>query len=172
MESDRSMGLRVAVLTVSDTRTLETDKSGDLICERLRQHGHDILHREIVKDELLDIRASMKAFIEDENVELLITSGGTGFARRDVTPQALQPLIDQEIPGFGELFRMLSYEEIGSSTIQSRALAAICGGTLCFVLPGSTGACKTAMDRIILEQIDRKHRPCNFAEILDLGQPS
>jgi molybdenum cofactor biosynthesis protein B len=158
--------IRAAVLTVSDSRTLQTDTSGQLAVDRLTEAGHEIVHRELVPDDLETVRAAMKRFIEDPQVDVLITTGGTGVTRRDVTPEALAPLVTKPIPGFGELFRMLSYEEIGTSTIQSRAEAALCTETYVFVLPGSTGAVKTAMDRIVLQQLDSRHKPCNFVQLL------
>jgi len=158
--------LRVAVLTVSDTRTTANDTSGDTVVERLTGAGHEIASRDIVVDDEAQLRARFSTYIDDPAVDIIITTGGTGFSPRDVTPQALQPLVTRAIPGFGELFRMLSYEEIGTSTIQSRAEAAQCAETFVFLLPGSTGAVRTAMDKILLEQLDIRHRPCNFAELV------
>lgn len=158
--------LQIAVLTISDTRTLDDDRSGALIVERLEKAGHQIRGREIVRDELEVIRAQVRAWCEDGTTDVVITTGGTGLTRRDVTPEAVASLATKDIPGFGELFRMLSYEEIGTSTIQSRAMGALCGRALVFALPGSTGACATAMDRILIQQLDARHKPCNFAELL------
>lgn len=158
--------LRVAIVTVSDTRTPQTDKSGDTVAHRLTAAGHEIAARSIVPDEIPQISAKFAAHIADPALDVVIATGGTGFAPRDVTPQALASHITRAIPGFGELFRMLSYEEIGTSTMQSRAEAAQCGDTFVFLLPGSTGAVRTAMDRILIEQLDVRHRPCNFAELL------
>jgi len=158
--------LNVAVLTVSDTRTLEDDRSGGLIVDRLTEAGHHLADRRIIKDDLHVIRATVAAWIADPAVEVVITTGGTGVTRRDVTPEAVEPLGTKHIGGFGELFRMLSYAEIGTSTIQSRAEGWLCDTTFVFVLPGSTGACKLAMDKILIQQLDIRHRPCNFAELL------
>ncbi len=158
--------LRVAVLTISDTRTLETDRSGATIVRLLEDAGHAIAARAIVTDDADAIRDAVGQQIADDQVDVVITTGGTGFAPRDVTPDAVAPLVTRPIPGFGELFRRLSYDEIGTSTVQSRAEAAFCGETLLFVLPGSPGAVTTALQKIILEQLDVRHRPCNFAELL------
>lgn len=158
--------VRVAVLTVSDTRTFETDTSGGTVVERLEGAGHVVAARRIVPDELELIREQLRAFIADRDIDVVITTGGTGVTPRDVTPEALAPLVTKPIPGFGELFRWLSWEEIGTSTIQSRAEAALCDTTYVFLLPGSTGAVRTAMDEILLSQLDIRHRPCNFVELL------
>lgn len=158
--------LNMAVLTVSDTRTLEDDRSGALIVERLEEAGHRIADRKIVKDDLHVIRAAVAAWIADPGVDVVISTGGTGVTRRDVTPEAVEPLGTKHIRGFGELFRMLSYAEIGTSTIQSRAEAWLCDTTFVFVLPGSTGACRLAMEKILIQQLDIRHHPCNFAELL------
>jgi len=158
--------VRVAVLTVSDTRTRQTDTSGGTVAERLEKAGHVIAARMIVTDDLETIRARLKTFIADRDIDVVITTGGTGVTPRDVTPEALAPLVTKPIPGFGELFRWLSFEEIGTSTIQSRAEAALCDTTYVFLLPGSTGAVRTAMDKILLSQLDIRHRPCNFVELL------
>jgi molybdenum cofactor biosynthesis protein B len=158
--------LNIAVLTVSDTRTRENDTSGDLIQERLTAAGHKLAARVILKDDVEKLRAQLRAWIADKNVEAIISTGGTGLTRRDVTPEAVLPLITKPIPGFGELFRWLSYEEIGTSTIESRALAGVAGDTFIFCLPGSTGACRTGMDKIILPQLDSTTGPCNLTEML------
>jgi molybdopterin adenylyltransferase len=158
--------LRIAVLTVSDTRTEETDTSGRTIVELLEQAGHHIAERRIVPDDLPRIRGLFEDLIGDEDIDVVISTGGTGVTARDVTPEALTPLITKLIPGFGELFRMLSFQEIGTSTIQSRAVAALCNETYIFVLPGSTGAVRLAMERILVPQLDARHRPCNFAELI------
>ena len=158
--------VHVAVLTVSDSRTLETDTSGGTVVERLEAAGHVIAARAIVTDNRDSIRAQLAAWIDDAGIDVVIATGGTGVTPRDVTPEALAPLVTKPIPGFGELFRWLSFDEIGTSTIQSRAEAALCGTTYVFLLPGSTGACRTAMDRILLQQLDHRHRPCNFVELL------
>ncbi|MBX7081760.1 MAG: molybdenum cofactor biosynthesis protein B [Nannocystaceae bacterium] len=156
----------VAVLTVSDTRTAADDRSGDTVAQRLVDAGHRIAARRIVRDDREHITSTLREFIDDAAVDVIIATGGTGVTARDVTPEALAPLVDKPIPGFGELFRMLSYEQIGTSTIQSRAEAALCGGTYVFLLPGSPRAVELAMDRILLPQLDIRHRPCNFVELL------
>ncbi len=159
-------GLGIAVLTISDTRTMETDRSGAFLVERARTDGHRVISHRIVRDEPEAIRAAVGIWIEDEEVDAIVATGGTGLTRRDITPEVFEALYDKAIPGFGELFRMLSYEEIGTSTIQSRTSAGLAGGTLLFALPGSTGACRTAWDRILRTQLDIRHKPCNFAEML------
>jgi len=167
MVSDTFVPVPIAVLTISDTRTEQTDTSGALAVERLEGAGHRIAWKEIVPDDLDRVRSSMQKAIDDPDVDVLITTGGTGLTDRDITPDALEPLITKPIPGFGELFRMLSYEEIGTSTIQSRVTAGLCSGTFVFVLPGSTGAVRTAMDRILINQLDARHKPCNFPMLFD-----
>jgi len=165
--SERSfVPLRVAVLTVSDTRDIATDKSGDMAVSRLSDAGHVIADRQIVKDQREAIRARLEQWIGDPDIDVIVATGGTGITPRDVTPEALAPLVSKPIPGFGELFRQLSFEEIGTSTIQSRAEAALCDRTYVFLLPGSTGAVRMAMDRILIQQLDLRHRPCNFAELM------
>ena len=159
--------VNIAVLTVSDTRTLADDRSGQLIVDTLGGVGHHIAARVIVKDNRELIREQLEAWIRDPAIEVVITTGGTGVTPRDVTPEALAPLITKPIPGFGELFRWLSYAEIGTSTIQSRAEAALCGKTLVFLLPGSPNACRTAWTKILAQQLDSRHRPCNFVELFD-----
>lgn len=166
MASAEFLPLGVAVLTVSDTRTLETDKSGGFIVERLTDVGHRLVAREILVDDADALRDQMRVWIADDAVQVILATGGTGVTARDVTPEALAPLVTKPIPGFGELFRWLSYAEIGAATIQSRAEAALCERTLVFALPGSTGAVKLAIDEIILPQLDRRTKPCNFAELL------
>ena len=158
--------LRIAVLTVSDTRTLDTDKSGGLIEQSVTAAGHVLAARQIVPDELTLLQSALAALVADQTVDVVIATGGTGITKRDVTPEALTPLVTKWIPGFGELFRYLSYADIGAATIQSRAEAALCGGTLVFALPGSTGAVKLALEKIILPQLDVRTKPCNFAELL------
>lgn len=159
--------LNVAILTVSDTRTPETDSSGDTIAEKLKTAGHRVAARVILKDDIDKLRAQVKSWIDDPQVDAVISTGGTGLTHRDVTPEALGALIAKPIPGFGELFRHLSYAEIGSSTIESRAFAGICaGGTILFCLPGSTGACRLGLDKIILEQLDSRFKPCNLVALL------
>ena len=158
--------LAIAVLTVSDTRGPEEDTSGDLLAERLQDAGHRLAERRIVPDDVYTIRAVVSAWIADPKVQVVLTTGGTGFTGRDSTPEALLPLFDKTVDGFGELFRQLSYDEIGSSTIQSRAVAGLANATLVFSMPGSTGACRTAWDGILHNQLDANFKPCNFAELL------
>lgn len=157
--------INLAVLTVSDTRTLETDTSGKLAADLFEEVGHNIVSREIVTDNRDKISAALGTLIADSGVDVVICTGGTGMTPRDVTPEALAPHVTKAIPGFGELFRMISYEEIGTSTIQSRAEGALCDKTYVFVLPGSTGAVRTALTKILLQQMDYRHRPCNFVEL-------
>jgi molybdenum cofactor biosynthesis protein B len=156
----------VGVLTVSDTRTLADDKSGGVIVELLEAAGHQVAARAVVKDNRDVIRAQLQAWIDDPAVEVIISTGGTGVTPRDVTPEALAPLISKPIPGFGELFRWLSFAEIGTSTIQSRAEGALCGRTYVFLLPGSPGGVRTAMEKILIPQLDHRLAPCNFVMLL------
>jgi molybdopterin adenylyltransferase len=158
--------LHIAIVTVSDTRTLETDKSGGLLMAQLLAAGHAIAQRTIVKDDLDAVRRALSIGIDSPAIDVVITTGGTGITLRDITPEALAPLVTKAIPGFGELFRWLSYADIGASTIQSRAEAALCGTTLVFLLPGSTGAVRLALEKIILPQLDVRTKPCNFVELL------
>ena len=164
--NQKFMPLSIAVLTASDTRTLKNDTSGRLLEERLREAGHRLVESEIVPDDIYIIRAVLSKWIADEGVDIIITTGGTGLPGRDGTPEAAKVLFDKEIEGFGELFRQLSYEEISTSTIQSRVTAGVANGTYIFCLPGSAGACRTAWDRILNSQLDLRSRPCNFAELL------
>ena len=158
--------LKVAVLTVSDTRTQETDTSGAFLEEALREAGHEIADRQIVIDDVYQLRAIVSQWIADPEVEVILTTGGTGFSGRDSTPEALAPLFDKTIDGFGEVFRSLSHTEIGSSTVQSRALAGLANGTVIFCMPGSTGACRTAWKGVLRDQLDSEHKPCNFVGVL------
>jgi molybdopterin adenylyltransferase len=158
--------VQVGVMTVSDTRTRADDRSGQVAVELLEGAGHRVVEREIVKDEVEAIRAVLRRWIASPEVDVIITTGGTGVTARDVTPEAVAPLVTKPIPGFGELFRWLSYAEIGTSTVQSRAEAGLCDTTYLFVLPGSPGAVRTAMEKILLQQLDNRHRPCNFVELL------
>jgi molybdenum cofactor biosynthesis protein B len=158
--------VNVAVLTVSDTRTIETDTSGKLIVDRLTEVGHRIVAHEIVIDSELKIRAKLAQWIADDGVDVIIATGGTGVTPRDVTPEALAPLVTKHIPGFGELFRWVSFDEIGASTIQSRADAALCGSTYVFLLPGSTGGVRTGLEKILIPQLDHRTKPCNFTMLL------
>lgn len=162
--------LKIAVLTVSDTRTRENDTSGQFLCDALEAAGHQLQNRSIQIDDIYRLRASISALIADVEVEVVLVTGGTGFTARDSTPEALKPLFDTEIIGFGELFRQLSYEEIGTATIQSRAIGGIANNTLIFCMPGSTGACKTAWNGILKQQLDIENRPCNFAELIKKGE--
>jgi len=161
-----SAALKVAVLTVSDTRTQETDTSGAFLEEALRDAGHDIADRQIVIDDVYQLRAIVSLWIAEPDVEVILTTGGTGFSGRDSTPEALAPLFDKTIDGFGEVFRALSLTEIGSSTVQSRALAGLANGTVIFCMPGSTGACRTAWEGVLRDQLDSEHKPCNFVGVL------
>jgi len=158
--------VNVAVLTISDTRTEADDTSGQLVVDRLREVGHRIAARAIVKDSELMIRAALAQWIADPGIDVVIATGGTGVTPRDVTPEALAPLVTKPIPGFGELFRYLSYAEIGSATIQSRADAALCGATYVFILPGSPNAVRLALDKILIPQLDHRQKPCNFVMLL------
>lgn len=158
--------LGIAVLTVSDTRTEADDKSGQTLIERLQGGGHRLADRVIVPDDIYKIRAVVSAWIADPQVQVVIATGGTGLTGRDSTPEAVRPLLDKEITGFGELFRMLSWDEIGTSTLQSRAVGGLANGTFLFCLPGSTGACRTAWDRILQPQLDARTQPCNFVELM------
>ena len=160
-----STALNVAVLTVSDTRTADTDTSGAFLEDALRSAGHAVVDRQIVIDDIYQLRAVVSQWIADPGVEVVLTTGGTGFSGRDSTPEAVAPLFDKVIEGFGEVFRALSLDEIGSSTIQSRALAGLANGTVIFCMPGSTGACRTAWEGVIRDQLDSEHRPCNFVGV-------
>ena len=158
--------LRIAVLTVSDTRDETTDKSGALLVERVRTVGHMLAAKTIVRDDIYAIRAIVSAWIADANVEVVISTGGTGITGRDGTPEAIAVLLDKEIDGFGELFRAISYEEIGPSSLQSRCLAGVANATYIFCLPGSSNACATGWDKLIAPQLDFRTRPCNLAELM------
>ncbi|PKL96822.1 MAG: molybdenum cofactor biosynthesis protein B [Gammaproteobacteria bacterium HGW-Gammaproteobacteria-8] len=158
--------LNIAVLTVSDSRTRANDTSGDTLAERVESAGHKLVDRKLLPDDIFQLRAAVSAWIADINVECVLITGGTGITGRDSTPEAIRPLLVRDIPGFGELFRYYSLEEIGTSTIQSRAFAGTANATLIFGLPGSTGACRTAWDRIIGPQLDARTGPCNFVSLL------
>ncbi|MEN0060662.1 MAG: molybdenum cofactor biosynthesis protein B [Myxococcota bacterium] len=165
--SDRSfVPLGIAVLTVSDTRTRETDRSGDLLKDRLTTAGHRLAARQIVRDDIYAVRAIVSAWIVDPAVDVFITTGGTGLTGRDGTPEAVRPLLDKEIPGFGETFRAVSFNIIGTSTLQSRALAGVANRTYGFVLPGSTSACRDAWEHLIEKQLDYRTKPCNLVELM------
>ncbi|MEP3244439.1 MAG: molybdenum cofactor biosynthesis protein B [Sneathiella sp.] len=161
------IAVRIAVLTVSDTRGLAEDRSGQTLVSRIEAAGHSVADRKIVKDEIADIQEILKSWIKSDDVDVVISTGGTGVTGRDVTPEAFIALYEKEIPGFGELFRMLSYQKIGTSTIQSRATAGVAKGTYLFALPGSTGAVKDAWDDILVHQLDYRFMPCNFVELFD-----
>ena len=158
--------INIAVLTVSDSREEETDKSGALLVEKLTEAGHTLVKKAIVRDEQAAIVVKLREWVADPAIDVVLATGGTGVTGRDVTPEAFFEIYEKEIPGFGELFRMLSYDLIGTSTIQSRATAGVAGGTYLFALPGSPGACRDAWDGILLSQLDIRHKPCNFAELL------
>jgi len=158
--------VRIAVLTVSDTRALAEDKSGDILAARIAEAGHILAARSIVRDEIEEIRNAVREWTADPAIDVVITTGGTGFTGRDVTPEALEPLFDKRMDGFSEVFHRISYDKIGTSTIQSRATAGLANATFVFVLPGSPGACRDAWDGILKAQLDYRHRPCNFVEIM------
>ncbi len=156
----------IALLTISDTRKIENDKSGDLLERKILESGHTLYDRQMVKDEIFEIQEISKKWIKNPRVEIIISTGGTGLTGRDVSPEAFKQVFDKEIEGFGELFRYLSFKKIGTSTIQSRSLAGVSNGTYIFVLPGSPSACRDAWDDILLHQLDYRHKPCNFVEIM------
>lgn len=158
--------VNIAVLTVSDTRTLDTDTSGQALVDRLTAAGHRLADRSVIRDDADLIAAQFRRWIEDPAVDVVISTGGTGLTGRDVTPEAMSRVIEKEIPGFGELFRWISFQKIGTSTIQSRAMAGLANGTYLFALPGSTGACRDAWDGILSSQLDSRFRPCNFVELM------
>ncbi len=170
------VAVNIAIMTVSDTRTEKDDRSGDTLADRVKQAGHRVADRQIVKDSRQQIVAQLQRWISREDVDVVISTGGTGVTGRDVTPEAFHDVYEKSIPGFGELFRMLSFETIGTSTVQSRATAGVAGGTYLFALPGSTGACKDAWDGILVHQLDIRHKPCNFVELIprlqESGEPS
>ena len=165
-DTKKGKSVNIAVLTVSDTRTEENDKSGDTLVERLKNAGHLLVEKRIVKDELPLLKETLKEWIDSSKVDVVIATGGTGVTGRDVTPEAFECLYEKSIPGFGELFRSLSYQNIKTSTMQSRATAGVANGTFLFALPGSTGACKDAWDMIIVHQLDSNHQPCNLVELM------
>ncbi|NRB56077.1 MAG: molybdenum cofactor biosynthesis protein B [Salinicola sp.] len=170
MSESPMIPLSIAVLTISDTRDEAGDRSGQTLVERLEAAGHRLAEKRIVPDDVYRIRAVVAGWIADDDVQVVLTTGGTGFTGRDSTPEAVAPLLDKHIEGFGELFRQLSFEEIGSSTVQSRCLGGLSNATVIFCLPGSTGACRTGWDRILEEQLDSRHRPCNFANLVIPGR--
>ena len=165
-ESRPFIPLNIAVLTVSDTRTQAEDRSGNTLAERIEKAGHKLAERKIVTDDIPAIRAVMKEWIAAKGVDVIISTGGTGFTGRDVTPEAVEPLFEKRMEGFSEVFHRISYDKIGTSTIQSRATGGVAGATYIFVLPGSPGACKDAWDGILKWQLDYRHMPCNFVEIM------
>jgi len=158
--------VNIAVLTVSDSRDLESDKSGAVLVERIEGAGHIVAARDIVTDDVPAIIEKLKVWINDDAIDAVISTGGTGLTGRDVTPEAFQQVYEKEIPGFGEIFRMISYQKIATSTVQSRATAGVAGGTYLFAVPGSPGACRDAWDEILVHQLDARHMPCNFVEIM------
>lgn len=160
------LAVNVAVLTVSDTRTLAEDRSGDALAERIAASGHKLAARAISKDDVASIRAKVQQWIADPEIDVVLTTGGTGVTGRDVTPEAVEGLFEKAIPGFGELFRMLSYQKVGTSTIQSRAVGGVANATYIFSLPGSPSACRDAWDDILVFQLDNRHRPCNLVELM------
>ena len=160
------VAINIAVMTVSDTRTQADDRSGDTLAGRISDAGHTVADRAIVKDDQSTIIAKLREWIAHPEIDAVISTGGTGVTGRDVTPEAFHAVYEKEVAGFGELFRMLSYQKIGTSTIQSRATAGVAGGTYLFALPGSTGAVKDAWDDILLYQLDIRHKPCNFVELI------
>ena len=166
MDATEFIPINIAVLTVSDTRTEETDKAGQLLVDSLTSAGHQLADKVIVPDNRYHLRAVVSQWIVDEGVHAVITTGGTGLTGRDITPEALRPLFDKEIEGFGELFRSISYQYIKTSTMQSRALAGLANGKPIFCLPGSPGACRDGWDEIIVHQLDSRHKPCNLIELM------
>ena len=165
-ESSKSQVVKIAVMTVSDTRTDEDDRSGQVLVDRIKSAGHQVIEKRIVKDEVELIQTVLKEWIGSDNVDVVIATGGTGVTGRDVTPEAFEALYDKPIPGFGELFRQLSYANIKTSTMQSRATGGVTQGTFLFALPGSTGACKDAWDMILVHQLDSTHKPCNLVQLM------
>ena len=158
--------VNIAILTVSDTRTAADDRSGDTLAERLTKAGHKLAVRTIVKDDAAAIAGQLRKWIADPDIDVVLATGGTGVTGRDVTPEAVQQVSEKDIPGFGELFRWISFQKIGTSTIQSRATAGVARGTYLFALPGSPGACRDAWDEILVHQLDNRFRPCNFVELM------
>ncbi len=167
IEGERQfIAINIAVLTVSDSRTLADDRSGAVLVERIEKAGHRVADRDIVPDDIPAVVAKLKGWIADPHVDVVIATGGTGLTGRDITPEAFHSVYEKEIPGFGEVFRMLSYQKIKTSTIQSRATAGVAGGTYLFAVPGSPGACKDAWDGILVHQLDARFKPCNFVELM------
>ena len=167
IEGDRDfLPVNIAILTVSDTRSEADDKSGNTLIERLRDAGHELAARAIVRDQADDIATQLQTWIGDPEIDVVVSTGGTGVTGRDVTPEAVLRVAEKEVPGFGELFRWISYQKIRTSTIQSRALGAVAKGTYIFALPGSPGACRDAWDEILVHQLDSRTKPCNFVELM------
>jgi molybdopterin adenylyltransferase len=158
--------INISIVTISDTRNLENDKSGDVLCQRVKNFGHKVISREIVKDDFDQISELFKRLINDNNIDVIISTGGTGLTGRDITPEVMETLFEKSIDGFGEMFRWLSFSKIGTSALQSRALAGVTKGTYIFCLPGSPSACKDGWDQILVHQLDIRHKPCNFVEIM------
>ena len=158
--------VKIAVLTISDTRSLKNDKSGDLLVSKITDAGHFLVKREITQDNIQKIKINLQQSIQDPDIDVVISTGGTGLTGGDVTPEAFRSMFDKEIEGFGEMFRYLSFQKIGTSTLQSRALAGVSGGTYLFALPGSPSACRDAWDDLLVHQLDYRHKPCNFVEIM------
>jgi molybdenum cofactor biosynthesis protein B len=158
--------INIAILTISDTRNFDNDTSGKVLADKAQADGHHVVDRKIVPDDIYQIRAIISQWIADTNVNVVITTGGTGLTGRDGTPEAVKVLFDKEIEGFGELFRSLSYQVIKTSTVQSRAIAGVANGTFIFCLPGSSGACRTGWDDILHDQLDARHKPCNFVDLM------
>ena len=165
-ESREFIPVNIAVLTISDTRGIAEDRSGDTLVRRLQGDGHRLADRAIVRDDVEEIVGRLRSWITDPRVDVVISNGGTGLTGRDVTPEAFKRVFEKEIAGFGEVFRWISFQKIGTSTIQSRAIAGVAGGTYLFAVPGSTGACRDAWDEILRKQLDIRFRPCNFVEIM------
>jgi molybdopterin adenylyltransferase len=165
-ESRPFIPVKIAVLTVSDSRSLEDDRSGETLSRRIEEAGHVLTGRAIVTDDVEKIRAQVRAWADDPSIDVVITTGGTGFTGRDVTPEALEPLFEKRMDGFSEVFHRISYDKIGTSTIQSRATGGVMNATFIFAIPGSPGACKDAWDQILKPQLDYRHMPCNFVEIM------
>lgn len=165
MSGAEKKSCHLAVLTISDTRTFETDKSGDLLTRLAQEDGHQVIEREICRDDVSAITSLLNQWIDDSRIDCVITTGGTGITGRDVTPEAFQAVLEKEIPGFGEMFRWLSYQSIGTSALQSRAMAGVCRGTYLFALPGSSGAVKDGWTKILTHQLDSTYRPCNLVEL-------
>jgi len=165
-EDIKFLSINVAVVTISDTRTLENDKSGDVLEKRIKQAGHIVLTREIVQDEFKKISSLFSNLIKDKKIDVISSTGGTGLTGRDITPEVMETLFEKSIDGFGEMFRWMSYKKIGTSALQSRALAGVANGTYIFCLPGSPSACRDGWDDILVHQLDIRHKPCNFVEIM------